>query len=470
VAQPIVPEVEVYRAPRGKWVKPKGLEKLQHKPRQEPAAPKIARAPRPRPKMRDDNPEQWGQYYFRDAILDQLDTYFVYLRRMRRADKDAYELHRQLGIHLMPQSAVGSFDQWRTKEQTEDLSAWWKSHRPGFGAVSYGLDKSSVEFERMKFADLPPEEFARLKAANAFGRLRNRDLPENGSRISTVTGTNRDLPGLDNQRIGIFWVPKFLYFNKWKRAPAHIQKVSDGDVYAMTIYWDRVDGLSRSFHKRHKGGVPQDYAVCVERESGQVRILRMLLNEQVNIRSSRNGERFSIPFKRWGYPTECLTWASGRADMSPEDYLRRCFMEAALMYESASLGSMIRVEAAKGNLSAVFGVEIKRTSYFFKDRDVVLNDKGSVARIFHIVRPHTRTTKDGPIDVKMHFRGLKQFEWANHKVSITVPGLDHFHLSDFDIGSLNDEDAKKYKGELMGGAAVGKFLKHDIKAGAGRWK
>ena len=126
----------------------------------------------------------------------------------------------------MPQSAVGSFDQWRNKEEASNYRRGGKSHRPAFGAVSYGLDKASIEEERMQCVDLPPEEFARLNKGKP--RFRNPDLPEAGSRIATITGTNRDLPGLDNQRIGILWVPKFLYFNKWKTPPAHIQKVKDG--------------------------------------------------------------------------------------------------------------------------------------------------------------------------------------------------------------------------------------------------
>jgi hypothetical protein len=35
-------------------------------------------------------------------------------------------------------------------------------------------------------------------------------------------------------------------------------------------------------------------------------------------------------------------------------------------------GRMVRITATKGKLAATFGVDIKRMSYFFKDRDVVL--------------------------------------------------------------------------------------------------
>ena len=203
----------------------------------------------------------------------------------------------------------------------------------------------------------------------------------------------------------------------------------------MTIYWDRTDGRSRGYRTSDtKGGVPQDYAVWVERDTGEVRILRMLLNESVNIRSSRNGERFSIPNKRWGYPTEYLNWASGRDDLSPEDYLRRCFMEAALMYESASLGSMIRVEATKGSLAAVFGVEIKRTARTSsRTATSVLNGKGGIARIFTCAPAYARYQKrqrrrQDALSRTPAVRMGRSQGW-HHRA-----GPRSFHLTDLDVG------------------------------------
>ena len=460
-----------YLSPRrAKWAKPKG-EKPAPRPRattEEAQAPKPApsdkpkRSPRPAV-LADADPEQWGQYYFRDAILDQLQNYFIYLKRMRHNDRQAYDFHRKLGIHILPQSAVQAFDNWRNDNQREELSAWWKTHRPDFGAVSYGLDQASVAEERMHMVDMSPEEW--LAYEKKYGkRDDSKGLPGKGSRMATLTGSKPYELNGKTIKSGVVWVPKFLYFLKWSKPPMRIQKLSgDGDIYTLTIYWDRLTGMSRRFHKTHKGGVPQEYAVFVDRQTGAVRILKMLLQERLTIQSSRaRGGSFEIPYKRWGYPNEELNWASGRLHMSAEDYLRRCFMEAALMYESASLGSMIRVEATKKNLTATFGVEIKRTPYFFKDRDVVLNAKGSTARIFHIVRPHVR--KDGNA-VPMHFRGLRQFNWADYKISITVPGRDHFHLTDLETKGINDQP--------HGGIPYEKLaddLLIAMKEGRGAWK
>ena len=60
--------------------------------------------------------------------------YFIYLRRMKRGDKDAYDLHRQIGIQIMPQSALETFEKWRTDFEFQELSDWWVNNRPAFGA------------------------------------------------------------------------------------------------------------------------------------------------------------------------------------------------------------------------------------------------------------------------------------------------------------------------------------------------
>lgn len=70
-----------------------------------------------------------GQYYFRNQILDQLDIYFRYLRRLKAHDPHAYELHRRLGIHIVPGRTVQTFDDWRYEGTLDELDAWWSHHQ-----------------------------------------------------------------------------------------------------------------------------------------------------------------------------------------------------------------------------------------------------------------------------------------------------------------------------------------------------
>ena len=426
---------------RAKWVKPKG-----ERPAPKPST-KSERKPRaPRPKvLSDEDPEKWGQFYFRDAILDQLDVYFTYLKRMKHGDREEYELHRRLGIQIMPGSAINAFSDWRKSGEMDELDTWWKENRPSFGAVSYGIDQYGLEEESINTVDISPEDAKLLSLeANPF--------PKSHGRLACLTGGDNTIKSPTTGEMiktELIWVPKFIYFTKYKRPPPEIQRISEGDVYQMTVYWDRIDNRSKKWQKTHKGGVPHDYAVCVERGTAKVRVLNMLIKSRIALRhrSGRGrGETFYIPSTHWGVPLDCLRWAVGRHDASPEDYLRRVFIETALMYQSSVLGSMVRIEVKKGDLVATFGVEIKRMAYFFKDRDVKLNQLGSTARIFHIVRPHVR--KNGT-SVKMHFRGLREFEWAGYKVSISVPVRDHFSLPEVDFGAKSILKENQHQKDLQ---------------------
>jgi hypothetical protein len=461
--EPITPTPQ--RRPRGKWVKPKGGEQLKREPRATPPRKSaIGKNPRPVAHASDDDPEQWGQFYFRDTILDQLDVYFQYLRRIKQHDPDAYDLHRQLGIQIMPVSAIRTFDKWRTEQQEQELSAWWSANRPTFGAVAYGVDKTADDLGTIGIADLPEEK------DYPPGDAAERIMEAGRNRLLTITAAAPRQYDGKPLLVGTIWTPRFLYFHKYAKPPPDIEQ-THGDVYTMTVYWDRTDSknLPKSLNRQvARGGVPQSYAVVVDKD-GHVRVLRMLLRDQITIRGKYGrgrGQTFTIPNTHWAVPDKYLYWAKGHLRRSPEEILRGLFIEAALMYESGAMGSMIRVAVAKNDLTATFGVEIKRTPYFFKDRDVTLNGSGGKQRIFHIVRPHQRSTGGGLRNVRMHFRGLKNFMWADYSVAITVPGRDHFALPEFNVGISTVDDLKP--GEKgIGMAAMGKKFSKWIADGVG---
>jgi hypothetical protein len=163
-------------------------------------------------------------------------------------------------------------------------------------------------------------------------------------------------------------------------------------------------------------------------------------------------------------PLPYLAFAGDR-QVPPLEYLRRLFIETAQMHESAAMGSLIRVEVSNGPLVAVFGVEVRRTAYFFKDRDVSITSNGRRQRIFHAVRPHERATKKGVKNIGMHFRGLKQFTWAGYRVKITVPVRDHLALPEFDVGAHDMPFGPQPDYKDM--AALGKTLHEWIDSGLG---
>jgi hypothetical protein len=464
-APPILP-----RRP-AKWVKPKGLSELPLPLR---SPPKAVREPKPRrarvaTELLRDDPEQWGQYYFRDTILDQLDRYWIYLRRMKRGDLDSYKLLRQIGIQLMPYSATTQYDRWRDSDEAPELSAWWRDNRPGFGAVAYGFDDVAELSDKLRISDVGDPE-CENKDTSIFDSLGDR-LTHRPT-VFSKSSLKGDPKAYDKPRI--FWTPRFLYFTKYSKPSPDIEHLTGGDVYKLTVYWDRCDRLApKRWRSKRGGGIPQDYAIWIEHGSCRTKILRMKVSERVEVKWARgpHGGRSDEPlvFKQsqWMVPETYLTWAHrgrGVGCLDPQEYLRRLFVEAATMYETATLGSMVRVAVSKGVLTAVFGVEIKRTPYFFKDRDVVLNDSGTKKRIFHIVRPHVRANGD---EVPMHFRGLRDFEWAGYRVSITVPGRDHFLLPEWDVGSVDYDKPGPVPRSLIGAEEVGRRLSGHIKSGFG---
>ncbi len=375
--------------------------------------------------------EIWGEFAFRDTILDQLERYWVYLERMKKHDRDAYDFYKQLGATVVPPVHWFLHKGARTKEKDEPvkpkppkpLSPWWKQHRPGFGCVTYGI-YSKVEEDEM--------------AMRFEGKDKNKRM----------------------------WVPKFLYFVKYRHPPANVQPTTGGDVYRMTVWWDRPQDEPKS---KKYFGIPEEYAVYVSASGDDVHVLPMHETEYLPIRrkKSANGYKrgitFTVPHRTWTIPRHYVNWAKHHG-LDANTFLTSLFLDAAHSVEMAQY-SMVRVAVHNGSLTASFGVDVKKLPYFFQDRDIVLTDSGSRRRAFHLVRPHVR--RDGAA-VKMHFRGEKDFTWAGYKVAITIPARDHFMLTDFDIGvDSMSEVPKKDRKNYVTEKKVAAILVDKMKRGLG---
>ena len=186
--------------------------------------------------------------------------------------------------------------------------------------------------------------------------------------------------------------------------------------------------------------MPQVFGVWVSKDGRQLKVLK------------KKGK-----WNRWSIPGEYKEWAHSHG-VPVQLYLCGIFLDAITICEEGDL-NMIRVNCHKGSLTAVFGVNPSRLSYFFKDREVTIGAGGQRQRIFHAVKPHKR--KDGRL-VKMHFRGLREFDWAGHHVQITVPGLHHASLAEFKHGAR--ELAKGEKG-MVDDVELGRRIAEYIKTG-----
>ena len=334
--------------------------------------------------------DEYGEFYFRHTILNQLGRYFVILKRMKRGDKSAYDLYSQLGAYILPERTDNGYG-------GDVLEPRWLELRPSFGMVLYGSRSRQVKIDKEKK----------------------------------------------------FYVPFAVYFAKYlsDRAPTTVQPVNSGDVYCCTVYWDTFQGSSKS-------GAPTEFALNVS-PRGEVHILKILENKNITIRGKKGkgrGSTFTVPQRRWGVPEFFEGWAKEHGeDVRP--FLASIFIETANA-QIAAANSMIKVKAYKGRLAAIFSVNVLRTPYFFKDRDLCVNVRGKKKKIFHIVRTHVRKT--GSV-VRTHFRGMREFNWNGYKIRITVPGWHHVNTHDLDIGSTDEEHVEDIK-DYMDTAVLGKTL------------
>lgn len=397
-----------------------------------------------------DEREFYGEFTFRDTILDQLDRYFFYLQRMKDVEPDTFGLYKNIGATIVPYLATHkgerrvNMPEIDEKLSPEEIATWkaglrvpdyFNLKRPSFGCIAYGTDPVTEEYEQQQSEAW--RKRAKLKNARLF-------------------------------------VPRFMYFVKYDRPPPTVEMVSDGDVYSVTLWWDRPNDPDPRFAK-HKG-VPTEFCVFVGDDGRTIRALRVLSTTRRAIKASkttpwerktdRKGERgvFVVPDRRWKIPDEFERWGA-KLGVDGSLFLAHMFCDVAMMYEHSNL-SMIRVSVHKGDLAATFNVDARRMPYFFQDRDSQLTVAGAKKRIFHIVKPHSRETAKGTSNVKMHFRGLREFEWAGYRVSVTVPGLDHFMLPDFNVG-MDDEHWVDPSEGILTSEVIGERLAKNIRSGLG---
>lgn len=350
-----------------------------------PAAP-----PRRKRKKLSGDEEAGGGFYFRGAILDQLEQYFTYIRRMRRADPDAYALFSQIGAAVLPAGM---------EIPSTELSAFWKKgNRPAFGAVAFGIG-----------------------------------LEDHEDRINS----------------------QFMYFRKLTRPPATVEP-SNGTVYELVGYYDK---LKDNWLGRRRSGIPIGLHISVD-TAGMVRPLKELRTRYTPIKSKSKRGSFEIPVRDWDFPRELYGWALDNKYVGKDrlvTFVHQAFCLVANSFEQS--GSHVRVSISHSSDIASFGVDIKRTPYFFTDRELVLNEHGSKARIFHIVRAHKRTYTDGREKyIKFHFRGLRDFDWNGYRVHISFPGFHHNNLVEVESGGHVFEKDDPLPPGMVQEAEVGKLI------------
>jgi hypothetical protein len=261
------------------------------------------RKPRKSRKVQD---QTVGEFHFREAILDQLENYFLYLRRMKHGDREAYNLYQKLGAHVIPYRYP--------KPGSGKLPRWWAERQPTFGAVAFAVGEEWADEERKQKS------------------------------IS----------------------PRFLYFSKYKasKRPGTIEQYSKGSVYVLTVYWD--DGKKKGgYPAEYAVGVDPDGTVHVLRTLNS-----SVERPKSRGKNGQKGKAAAIPVRRWGidpYWNDCVARPTEMGE-TPEQFMKNLFCWVADLFERAN-ASMTRVAVKKDGMKAIFSVGIERTPYFFRDRD-----------------------------------------------------------------------------------------------------
>lgn len=374
------------------WLK-RAWEHLASHWRPPPAPTEPAPTPRKR-RAAPATPEAMGEYYFRDTILDQLDKYFLILRRLKKADRDAWDFFSTVGATLLPMG---------TQYSRGQLSARWLETRPAVGGIVWcGKGWESIEFQRHKI------------------------------------------------------VPRMMYFSKFKRGALDVEPSAKGAaLYLFTVYWDDPDDPKMK---------PLPVTVGIEiSPTGDVRALRSRMPQAPTDSKRRGDRRFRIPSRHYAFEG-IFAHMAAEHDEAVGAYLAGLFILAADAWSNAVDGSMTRVAVSRDGLTAAFGVNIERTPYFFKDRDLRTNQR---KKIFHIVRTHERDLGDNrTVSVRTHFRGERAFAWNGYDVLISVPGYHHKTLSEFDAKSETFDEGEKPKGYVTTGkmaAVLGEHVRGDMR-------
>lgn len=309
-------------------------------------------------------PETSGIFHLKEGLLDRLEEAFTYARRVKKADREAYDLHLRMGATLLPN---------HMQMLAQELNEWWRAgNRPSFGCVAF-LGENTKEEVSVKFA--------------YFSKIEN--------------------PGRDV-----------------------IAPEGSGTIYSIRAYYDDIKDW-----KKYKRG---DVAFCHVEVTGDGRILlcKEKYFDTVKIRHKKRaktaGRHSRIYVPKMGVPSHFAAIAKYRKE-APEDLARRLMSITADAHWRTSSG-MIQVRVKKGTHAMCFSVAHDKVAQFFADRDVA---DGQKKRIFHVVRAHTRsgTAVRKGSNVRMHFRGLRAFDWKGYRVVISVPGLHHGSLLQLDEGA-----------------------------------
>ena len=211
----------------------------------------------------------------------------------------------------------------------------------------------------------------------------------------------------------------FMYFHRLKQMQPHFAAVRNDTraVYRVSVaYHDEAN---------KKRNIPWAYEFVVS------------IDDDVHIVSERQTRRIRFsqkPTKPTTYDAivwdiskglrahyKVLSSTKGSATWdSAEQFGADLFRLAANFHDVTTTDFQVR--ATRDNATVAFSVGLKRTPYFFKDRQTGLAADGKRKRIFHAVEEHERTYPSGKVAiVPAHYRGERSFDWKGDRIVVSPP-------------------------------------------------
>lgn len=341
--------------------------------------------------------EKMGKWYFKKGLLDRLDEYFFYIRRMKKTDKQGYKMIRRVGAIITAEKLE--------VRQKQFPASWRAGKRTGFGAIAFLYEDSDKD-------NMVPLRFIYY---NKLRRVPPTVEPSNGTVYHIVMFHGK------KEESG------------WQISDDFHVAVKGNDVVPLMQLCSETQDVKT---KKTKGRKKNSYGFHIERQVWQYPRGLQVCYETCLEKEREEGK----------YRPETI-----------QEYGGNLFRILVNMYEHAN--SDIRIRCQKNSICASFTIDLLRTPYFFSDREPVIID-GVKKKIFHIVRTHSRKLAGGrETNVKSHFRGLRRFLWNSYDINITMPGFHHKDVTEFDLASDSYSSDEIFPSEeYVGTGKVGKML------------
>lgn len=342
-----------------------------------------------RKKKTDRRPDSFGNFYYFDNLLNQLDDYFFFLRRLKSHDVDTYNLYKNVGGQIVNDEMC---------IYTEVPQSWRQGARPSFNMIhilnSKHDDENTITPKLMYFTKV--KYAAEAQAINKPGDIYNL---------------------------------VFFYSERGKSGS-----------YPASIYVHLAHDLTITPLKVR---TQESVRVSQERKRMKTHSLRAGGGGKL-ISIGGGGSSFrTITRTTYTYPDLIIEHAKQK-EKTPYEVVSDMFWLIAWISEYSNDG--IQVSVRKGQTTGVFNIGMDRTPYFFKDRDKTVGATGQAKKIFHSVKAHERVLANGKVvPVKMSFRGERSFLWKGYDVLVSVAGKQHKELRDLEIAvEINDEVSDGY--------------------------